>query len=78
MFYRWLKDLCDSHTSGEPIIELEELFSFFREKLSNDLDALKAITLEGYNCVQSFFILMNEASKNLIRLGQGLGSPSSG
>lgn len=68
MFYMWLRDVCDIHATYNCIIELDELIEFFREKMSTRSKVFQSLTIEGFNCIQSFFILLNESSKKLQRL----------
>ena len=46
--------------------DLEELVRFFRESLCSDQLRLADISIEGYNCVQSFFLLSNLLIETII------------
>jgi hypothetical protein len=65
LFFKFLKNVCEMYSHNCPIIQLEDLINFFREEVLPENDdenntIYKQITLEGYQCIQSFFILINE------------------
>ena len=47
---------------------MSELINFFQQKIGADQEAYKTISIEGFNCIQSFFIMVNEASRKILRL----------
>ena len=69
LFFRFLKEICDLYSQGYKVVQMEDLIQFFRENiLAGDDSILQRITLEGYYCIQSFFVLTNEQSHKLERL----------
>mmetsp|Transcript_23114 Transcript_23114/g.22533 ORF Transcript_23114/g.22533 Transcript_23114/m.22533 type:complete len:154 (-) Transcript_23114:219-680(-) len=69
IFYRWLRDCIDLYSDGIQVIHLSTLIAFFKEIVENQKEQLKFINLEGFNCIQSMFILMNVEEKKMIKLG---------
>lgn len=54
---------------------LDDLMSFYREKMlrSDEDDVYKDLSLEGFHCIQSFFVLLNGLSGKLIRITENYG-----
>ena len=73
LFYQWLKEVCDLHSQYCAVVDLSDLISFFSDQiLKEQTKVFNTISLEGFNCIQSFFILLNESSKKLLRLNQNI------
>ena len=50
--------------------------AFYKEKMlrsNDDEDVYKDLSLEGFHCIQSFFVLLNGISGKLIRLTESYG-----
>ena len=67
LFFSFLKEVCSLHSQGYRLVEIEDLISFFREKILTE-EITSKISLEGFSCIQSLFILMNENQRKLCRL----------
>ena len=54
---------------------LDDLMAFYKEKMlrSDDDDVYQDLSLEGFHCIQSFFVLLNGISGKLIRLTEHYG-----
>ena len=59
--FSMLKDFVDVAFSTEDnsVISLEDLFSFYRESISEGLSDFTSLSLEGFICIQGFFVLIN-------------------
>lgn len=68
MFYKWLKEICDSLSNSDNKDDMRSLVEFFKVKLSEESQAFKTITLEGFNCIQTFFIVVNEFNQKVIKV----------
>ena len=85
--YQWLREVCDTFLGerekqgegdikkGATIVTLEDLMAFYRNKMlrSDDDDAYMDLSLEGFHCIQSFFVLLNGLSGKLIRITENYG-----
>jgi hypothetical protein len=73
IFYIWLSQLSKEVTKKETtIVEEQELTEFFREVCSekNDYMNYTNLSIEGYACVQGFFLLSNQKERRLIIIGE--------
>jgi hypothetical protein len=51
-FFKFLKEICELHTEGYCIIDMDELVKFFKEQiLDNGGDFLPKITTEGFYAI---------------------------
>ena len=76
--YGWLRGLCDkfqhsestAEMSASRIVMIDDLLAFFRKSIVNEKDQslLQDLSLEGFHCVQSFFILINSLAGKLRRV----------
>lgn len=55
---------------GEHVVDPDELIAFFKEKINSDTTNFSNLSIEGYHCIQSFFVLINKKAKRLIILGE--------
>jgi hypothetical protein len=60
IFYRWLREAVELHSEGACIIDIDILVAFFKNKMIKDSKTMQYITPEGFNCISSLFILLNE------------------
>ena len=65
--FKWFKDSCDTQTASNAIIDLNEVGEFFQEKMNNKEVNVSALSLEGFDCLQSYFLLKNEKEGNVLR-----------
>lgn len=70
LFFGFLKELCNMYSQGYALLDLDDLLGFFRESILNESDGsvLTKLGLEGFYCIQSFFLLANEQERKLCRL----------
>ena len=56
-----LKDFVDVAFSTEDnsVVSMDDLFSFYRECIAEGLSDFTTLSLEGFVCIQSFFVLIN-------------------
>lgn len=78
MFFRWIKEICEIHTQYNCIIDFNDLISFFKQHLSGNTNSLRHLSTEGFNCIQSFFLLINENAGKIRRLSSTTSSSSGG
>ena len=52
------------------LMEEQDLISFFQEKINSGDTDFSNLSLEGYYCIQSFFVLINKRAGSLIVLGE--------
>lgn len=85
--YEWLREVCDhflseqqkhgldESKSGQSLVTLRDLMAFYKEKMlrSDEEDVYKDLSLEGFHCIQSFFVLLNGISGKLIRITEDYG-----
>ena len=66
----WLQTICDDFMLGRntSIISFEDLQSFFRQTVCNESNSYEKLTLEGYHCIQGFFLLVNLKAAKLVIL----------
>ena len=79
LHYQWLRGLCDQMSTANTnnskeaskIVEVDEMVKFYREAMdiaNDESDEFKNLSLEGWHCVQSFFVLINLLKGNLIKI----------
>lgn len=71
MFYKFIKDVCDMYDSGIAIVELDDIIEFFQEfvfRNDGDESIYTKMTIEGFNSIYSFFLLLNQKNKKIVRL----------
>jgi len=79
ILYNWLRKACDEvYQARSNLVDLEDLIGFFKDKISSDDSNFQNLSIEGYYCIQSFFILMNQRAKKLILLGDDKIGPLNG
>ena len=69
------KQGAEESKKGSSIVTLDDLMAFYREKMlrSEEDDVYKDLSLEGFHCIQSFFVLLNGLSGKLIRITENYG-----
>lgn len=71
MFYKFIKDVCDMYESGVIIVELDNIIEFFQEYVfrnDGDESIYTRMTIEGFSSIYSFFLLLNQKNRKIIRL----------
>ena len=79
--YQWLREVCDSiararNDRGSTVITTEELIQFYQKSLAVEReveDEYKLLSIEGFHCIQSFFVLINELEGKLTRVSSDSG-----
>jgi hypothetical protein len=64
--FKWLKESCEG-TSSQNVWELEDIGSIFNERFSKGTGEMGSLTLDGFYCIQSYFLLANETAEKLKR-----------
>ena len=70
--YKWLRGIIDDCLKNKlGLIDELELIDFFKTKIADESDEaqFKNLSMEGYYCIQSFFLLINLKSCKLYILG---------
>ena len=64
----WLKTICDDFLLGRDtsMIRYEDLAAFFRETVGAEDNSFVHLNLEGYHCIQGFFLLVNLRADKLV------------
>lgn len=71
ILYKWLRILCDAVLKEKvELIDQEDLIKFFTDKTNGQHSDFINLSLEGYYCFQTFFILMNRKAHRLVLLGE--------
>ena len=65
--FSMLKDFISVAISNEEnnVISLEDLCSFYRDNIANGLSDFTTLEMEGYVCIQGFFVLINSGEGRL-------------
>lgn len=67
--YKWLREVTDQaerlrKENVQPVVTLEKLIDFYHQRIAVDkddhVDKYKLLSIEGYQCRQSFFVLINQ------------------
>jgi len=69
-FFKWLVESCeqeDNEISQKEIWNVKEIGSLFNEKLGSGTRDFSDLSLDGFLCIQSYFLLENENEKKLIK-----------
>lgn len=72
MVYKWLRGIIDDCLKNHlNLVDEQELIDFFKTKIADDSDDIqfKNLSIEGYYCIQSFFLLINLNNRKLYILG---------
>ena len=87
LIYQWLREVCDiflgerekkgsqETNKGQSIVTLDDLMAFFKEKMLKDdeEECFQDLTIEGFHCIQSFFVLLNGITGKIIRITESHG-----
>lgn len=74
--FKWLKESCEGSSSNN-VWELEDIGSIFNERFSKGTGEMGSLTLDGFYCIQSYFLLANETNQKLKRYTKPKTSSSS-
>jgi ubiquitin C-terminal hydrolase len=67
-FYKWLIESCEvEDDSKAEIWNVKEIGTLFNEKLGSGSNDFSGLTLDGFECIKSYFFLENETEKKLHR-----------
>ena len=74
--YTWFNKMCeDVLKDGLSLVDQDVLIAFFKEKINSDETNFQNLSIEGYYCIQSFFVLINKRAKKIIILGEEIITP---
>lgn len=60
VLFKWLKDSCDSSDNAANALQLTDIGKFFEEKIGGSKEGFIHVSLDGFQCIQSYFLLINE------------------
>jgi hypothetical protein len=64
-FYKWLVESCENdEDSSSDIWKVKEIGELFNEKLGSGSKDFSALSMDGFLCIQSYFLLENEQRRN--------------
>jgi len=67
LLLKWLKDAVESQSSGKGIFQETAAKQFFISKMANQENDYSLLTLDGFKCFKSYFLLVNEFNSHLKR-----------
>ena len=64
----WLQTICDDFLLGRDTstIRYEDLVAFFTSTICSETNNFTNLTIEGYHCIQGFFLLINLRANKLV------------
>lgn len=65
--FKWLKESCESEIGSAQVWELKDIGDIFNERLGKGSNDMGSLTLDGFYCIQSYFLLANETNNKLKR-----------
>ena len=76
----WLQSICDDFLLGRDtsILKYSDLDSFFRGTVCAEDVSFANLQLEGYHCIQGFFILVNLKADKLVVQDDDVASAAAG
>lgn len=66
--YKWLKESCETSNGTGNVWQLDDIGELFNERFGRGSGEMGNITLDGFYCIQSYFLLANETSRKLQRI----------
>lgn len=67
--YNWLKESCEENASATlSIWDLQEIGEFFNDKFTKGDNDFANLSLDGFHCIQSYFLMCNEKNGSLKKL----------
>jgi hypothetical protein len=66
-----MKEVCELQNRGFEVVNYQELIEFFNEQVFSDYGDAQiyaSMTAEGFNSIFSFFILLNQNERKILRL----------
>jgi len=69
-FFKWLVESCeqeDNEIAQKEIWNVKEIGNLFNEKLGSGTRDFSDLSLDGFLCIQSYFLLENENEKKLFK-----------
>jgi len=66
--FKWLKESCEADVGSSQVWELRDIGELFNERFSKGSNEMNSITLDGFYCIQSYFLLANETAEKLKRI----------
>jgi hypothetical protein len=68
--FKWLKESCETTAGTNQVWQLEDIGAIFNERFSKGSGEMSSLTLDGFYCIQSYFLLANETSEKLLRIAK--------
>ena len=68
--FKWLKESCEKSSGTTVVWELEDIGAIFNERLGKGTGEMTSLTLDGFYCMQSYFLLANETAERLERIAK--------
>ena len=65
--FKWLKESCEKSSGTNVVWELQDIGAIFNERLGKGTGEMTSLTLDGFYCMQSYFLLANETAEKLER-----------
>ena len=66
--FKWLKESCETDVGSAQVWQLKDIGEIFNERFSKGSGEMGNLTLDGFYCIQSYFLLANETSEKLRRV----------
>ena len=69
--YTWFNDIAkDVLKEGLMLVDENVLIDFFKQKINSEESNFVNLSIEGYHCIQSFFVLINKRADKIVILGE--------
>ena len=65
--FKWLRRACNEQTADTQFIALEDMRGFFAETMCAPHHKYKQLSPEGFECIKSYFLVVNESRQKLQR-----------
>ena len=75
--FKWLKESCETDIGSAQVWQLQDIGEIFNERLGQGSNDMGSLTLDGFCCIQSYFLLANESSEKLKRFKKQVAKSSS-
>ena len=75
--FKWLKESCETDIGSAQVWQLQDIGEIFNERLGQGSNDMGSLTLDGFCCIRSYFLLANESSEKLKRFKKQVPKASS-
>jgi len=69
LLYSWLRGVCDNQS--KELVPMDQLLEFYTSRMAVGVegdDQYKLLSIQGFHCIQSFFVLINEKQGKLRKI----------